>query len=260
MTEKVLSVITITYNNFGQLCSTLDSISGREYIESIVINGGTCEKTKAYLKNYNGISVSEPDGGIADAFNKGIKLATTGLIMILNSGDTLCKTDYLSAASSFLLHSNDISFTYSNLLFHDSIGGKIILRSTNCNLGRGMPYLHPTMIVKKEVFQKTGYFNIQKQVGMDFDWVVRLQKSGFKGKYFNGEPVVVMDGTGTSIIDESIGIQECYHSLKEHQYITIPIAAGLIVRVILFLLRKLLIVTGAGRLLGALKRMKYKTA
>ncbi len=259
MSKKIVSIITITYNNYEQLRKTLVSVSGNEYIESIVINGGNCEKTATFLRTYQGISVTEPDEGISDAFNKGIARATTGYIIFLNSGDILLDSEYLVAAVSYLENSPVYSFAYSNLLLNDTSGGKIVLRSTGCNLGRGMPYLHPTMIVKREVFDKIGNFDKTVKVGMDFDWVVRLEQSGLKGKYFEKNIAVEMDGEGASVTDEFSGIRECYNSLKKYQSLSIINLYGLSVRIALYLMRKSLLVIGAGNLLGKLKRLKYKS-
>ena len=66
----MISVITVTYNNYDDLHNTLHSLKKVDGIESIVVNGGDCDKTKTLLKNFNGIEISEPDKGISDAFNK----------------------------------------------------------------------------------------------------------------------------------------------------------------------------------------------
>ena len=65
----MISVITVTYNNFDDLYRTLDSLEEVEGIEKVVVNGGMCAKTKEYLSDFDGISISEPDKGISEAFN-----------------------------------------------------------------------------------------------------------------------------------------------------------------------------------------------
>ena len=67
----MISVITVTYNNYDDLHRTLNSLKNVDGIESVVVNGGDCNKTKKLLSNYDGIAISEPDNGISDAFNKG---------------------------------------------------------------------------------------------------------------------------------------------------------------------------------------------
>ena len=72
----MISVITVTYNNYYDLQRTLASLEQVEGIENVVVNGGDCEKTKKLLHDFKGIAISEPDKGISDAFNKGVSLAS----------------------------------------------------------------------------------------------------------------------------------------------------------------------------------------
>ena len=89
---SLLSIVTITFNNYVELLNTVTSVRDLAHSEHIIINGGKCQKTLAFLNNFWGISVSEPDQGISDAFNKGIKYAKGDAVMLLNSGDILLKT------------------------------------------------------------------------------------------------------------------------------------------------------------------------
>ena len=89
----MISIITVTYNNFQDLYRTLNSLENVEGIEKIVVNGGKCAKTKKYLSNFDGIVISEPDKGISDAFNKGVSNANGENVMFLNSGDVLLSPD-----------------------------------------------------------------------------------------------------------------------------------------------------------------------
>ena len=57
----MISIITVTYNNFNDLYRTLDSLKGINGIEKIVVNGGICNKTKKYLSDFDGVVISEPD-------------------------------------------------------------------------------------------------------------------------------------------------------------------------------------------------------
>jgi len=83
----MISIITITYNNYEGLKRTLSSIPSYNFIESVVVNGGTDKSTLEYLSSYRGKVINEKDEGIADAFNKGITKSSGDAIMFLNSGD-----------------------------------------------------------------------------------------------------------------------------------------------------------------------------
>ncbi len=253
----MLSIITITFNNFEELIKTLDSISVSNSIESVVVNGGNDDSTLSYLKNYNGRVVNESDEGIADAFNKGIKNANGEYIMILNSGDTLIRDNYINEAIKIFKDNPDIAFVHSNILFDDSVGGKIIMKPTMKNMGRGLPYLHPTMIMKKSLLKEVGYFNKGYKMAMDFELVLRIQKLNMKGHYIDKAPPILMDGKGISSNKEFDAIRECIRALIENNSLTATNILGLITRLILFFSRRLLLLTGGRVVLRFLKRVKY---
>jgi glycosyltransferase involved in cell wall biosynthesis len=253
----VLSIITITYNNFSELKKTLDSIPNYDFLESVVINGGDCQQTKEFLKSYRGKSISEEDRGISDAFNKGIRLSTGDLIMFLNSGDMLIEPSYLKSASDFLLENKNIDFVHSNLILADAHELDLHMRPTFSNLGRGMPYLHPTMITKKTVFDKVGLFNSKYKIAMDFDLIVRMKKANLNGHYEKSGFPVRMEGTGKSIANETAALWECFSILKENNALSIKNIFGYTQRYLLFFGRKFLALTGQSNFLVTLKRHKH---
>jgi glycosyltransferase involved in cell wall biosynthesis len=253
----MISIITITYNNYEELLKTINSIPNSEGIEKIVINGGDCTNTENYLKKSSIKYISESDAGIADAFNKGVKIASGDYIMFLNSGDILLDKNYPLNAVSVLKEKEDIDFVHSNLLLADLTGIEIIMKPTFSNLGRGMPFLHPTMIVKKVLFNKIGMFDTKYKIAMDFDWISKLIKNNSKGYYINGEPVVLMDGGGKSVAQEKLAIKECFSILKKNDLLTFENYVGYIIRYSLFFIRNFLLKIGLVKLLKKLKKMKY---
>ena len=124
----MISVITVTYNNYEDLHRTLNSLKNVNGIESVVVNGGDCEKTKKLVKNFDGISISEPDKGISDAFNKGIALANGENVMFLNSGDILLSPEYMKEAEQIIDSNREISFVHSDSLFDDRLSGTIYMK------------------------------------------------------------------------------------------------------------------------------------
>lgn len=253
----MLSIITVTYNNFNELIKTINSIPISASIESIVINGGQCEKTLDYLKSFSGRSVSEKDDGIADAFNKGVTLASGKYIMFLNSGDELIDNSYPEKAIKILELDRNISFVHSNLILADAGNNQLYMKPQMKSLGRGMPYLHPTMIVKKELFNQIGYFNTTLKVAMDFDWVARLVKNNFIGSYYSNSFVVKMDGEGKSIVQESIAMRECYSILKANALLNPKNIFGFSLRFTLYLTRVLMAKIGLKKILVSMKKIKH---
>lgn len=253
----MISIITITYNDFEGLKRTLSSIPDFDFLESVVINGGSDKSTLEYLSSYQGKVINEEDEGIADAFNKGIANASGDAIIFLNSGDELIEPTYLLEAEEILKKNHEIDFVHSNLIIFDSKGTDLYVKPPFCNPGRGLPYLHPTMIVRKSVFDQTGLFNKDYKIAMDFDFVVRLEKLKFKGFYIHDKAVVKMEGTGRSVEHEFEAIKECYKSLKQNKFLNLKNSFGLIVRITLYFMRRLLVTFGLDSVLRGLKMKKH---
>jgi glycosyltransferase len=253
----VISIITITYNDSDGLKKTLSSIPDYNFIESVVINGGSDNKSLEYLSSHHGKVINEEDKGIADAFNKGIKYSSGDAIMFLNSGDELINTTYLKDAEEILRKNSKIDFIHSNLLVTNQTGLELFMKPPFCNLGRGLPYLHPTMIVKKSVFDKIGFFNKKYKIAMDFDFVVRLVKKGYNGFYVKDKYVVKMDGTGRSVEREFEAIKECYKSLKENKILNLQNSVGLSIRITLYFLRKMMVALGLESQLSKVRMRKH---
>lgn len=251
----MISIVTITYNDFGGLKRTLASIP--DFVESVVINGGTDQASIKFLKSHSGRVINENDEGIADAFNKGIKNSSGDAIMFLNSGDELIDPNYPKNADEILNKKDKVEFVHSNILLIEPGGTELFMKPAFCRLGRGLPYLHPTMVVRKSVFNQIGKFNTNYKIAMDFDFVARLVKNRYKGFYINEKAVVKMEGTGVSIEKEFDAIKECCNSLKQNSLLNIENIFGISVRIALFSIRKLMMMFGLGSVLGKLKRLKH---
>jgi len=216
----MISVVTITFNNPAELKDTLNSLKEVQSIESIVIDGGDHPESRQFLQNYPGTVVQEKDQGISDAFNKGVRHAKGSAVAFLNSGDILIDENYYSCADEFLSKNSQIGFVYSDILFVNPHKGEQIMKprglETAMNLGRGMPFPHPSMVVRREVFDQIGLFSLDFKIAMDFDFVVRLLAAGVQGHYYGQKPTVRMNGDGVSTLRERQGISECKNSLILH--------------------------------------------
>jgi glycosyltransferase involved in cell wall biosynthesis len=253
----IISVITITYNNFEELKKTLKSIPVSDILESVIVDAGDCKETADFLKTYSGRVIQVKDKGISDAFNNGITNSSGKYLMFLNSGDELLNKEYISSAIEILNKNNEYSFVHSNLLFIDRSGTELFVRPPLKNIGRGMPYLHPTMVVRREVFDKIGSFNETIKIAMDYDWIVRLEKEGYKGYYLDKDAPVRMEGGGKSVVREREAIKECYKILRENNCLNFKNFTGYSVRYILFLFRAIMTACKLDSLLLALKKIKH---
>jgi glycosyltransferase involved in cell wall biosynthesis len=234
----MLTIITITYDNYQGLIKTHESIKSLLNVEFIVINGFSDLETIDYLILNQIKNITEPDRGIADAFNKGIEAAQGNYVMFLNSGDILLDQTYIQN-SLFNLEQNDVFFfTHANIfyLFQDK---KILMKPTKGSLGSGQPYFHQTMIFRKIVFDIVGYFDLDLNLICDYDLIVRIEKHNLAGKYFN-QQAVLMEGGGVSVIKEFESILLCCKSLKKHGLLNVINFGGFNYRLFKYLIRKLL--------------------
>ena len=267
-----LSIITITLNNFEELLRTVESVRDLNGCEHIIINGGECPQTLEFLQGYNGKSVSEPDQGISDAFNKGIRLSSGDAIIMLNSGDILLDRTYPARASQILDQDPQIDFVHADLIFEDTLIGSYIMRPLRTknilspNIGRGMPYRHQSMVVRKEVYGRVGFFNLN-YICSDFDWVCRweldLKKSHRQAYYSHGDPVIIMDGGGISSTQERKIILEAIKIIRQrNKHISFlektRSYSALFRRLVLFSVRVFLKKLGFVNILVIIKRIKYK--
>jgi len=265
--QPILSIVTITFNNFEELIRTIESVKDLNGCEHVVINGGTCQKTLEFLKSYCGKSFSEPDLGISDAFNKGVKYSMGNAVMLLNSGDILLDQSYPEQAMKILNENPDFDFVHADELYDDVLIGEFIMKplrmknNLSLNIGRGMPYRHQTMVVRKTVYEKVGLFDLRYVTG-DYDWVCRWEKisvNTFRSAYYlQGNPVIKMDGGGVSTTKEFNVMMEAIRIIKKNFPYTIEAHAALLKRLILFGGRQLLKRLGLGNYLSKLKHRKYK--
>tara|TARA_Y100000780_G_scaffold232562_1_gene266344 strand:+ start:53441 stop:54235 length:795 start_codon:yes stop_codon:yes gene_type:complete len=253
-----ISIISITFNNYEELIKTLRSIPEDPRVEIVVINGGGCEQTKDFLENNSEIvSVSEPDKGIADAFNKGFDLASGDLFLFLNSGDILIEKRYID----WLLKQNEGDFFYAGILFDDYEYGIVPIYPHNRNIGYGMPYPHQTLAVKRYVVEKIGNFNLSYSIAMDYEFTCRMIKAGFCGKQFDGGPVVLMDGAGVSRVKELQSIKDALRALWSSKLIYRPfISVTFVLRCLRILARKIMEFFGLRSLVKKYKISKAQRA
>ena len=127
-----ISVITSCYNSEQTIRATLDSLRAQDYrdVELIIVDGGSKDMTMTIVEEYDdivSISVSEPDGGIYDALNKGINLATGDVIGFLHSDDFFASPSSLSfIAKAF--EDQKVDAVYGDLDYVDRLNEEKIIR------------------------------------------------------------------------------------------------------------------------------------
>lgn len=256
----MISIVSITFNNYEELVETLSSIENVSDAQSVVINGGRCEKTKEFLITHKGISISEKDRGISDAFNKGIELSTGTAVMFLNSGDILLDKNYIEWANNIFENQLDIDYTYSDIIYNDADLGHTLISAQNSerrSIARGMPYPHQSLIVRKSVFEKIGKFDESFRLAMDFDLVLRMKKNDSIGLYYN-KPTVLMDGNGVSSKNDLKAIKETYRAIIKNNSHTFSIILRLVISILICYIKIFLRFLGMKSVLKFIKEKRYQ--
>ncbi len=180
----LLSLITVTYNADAVLESTIQSIVHQSFTnyEYIIIDGGSSDRTLAIVRNYaSHLSywVSEPDSGLYDAMNKGLKAARGKYVWFMNAGDKLYDANTLKHV--FELCPPDADVYYGDALFFDGTGQDLGLRSevtphqlpavlTWKHFRFGMVVCHQSFIVRRSMAPE---YDLLHHYSSDVDWEIR---------------------------------------------------------------------------------------
>jgi len=173
-----LSIITVCRNERDTIRQTCESVVGQTFtdFEWIVIDGRSTDGTLEILAEYrNQIChlISEPDAGIYDAMNKGIRLAAGEYLLFLNGGDCLADRETLGAVVPEL--DSDIVYGDQHILSRD---GSINVKRYPDSLPRNfllknmMP--HQSVFLRRRLFEQYGLYNTFFKVAGDYDVFVRL--------------------------------------------------------------------------------------
>lgn len=184
MVKYSVSVITVSYNSIKTISNAINSVLSQTYpdIEYIIVDGVSTDGTIDVVKSFgNRISkfISEPDSGIYDAMNKGIKLATGEIIGIMNSDDIFYDNQVVEkVVTSF--RENEIDAVYGDIQFVDPEKTSRIVRyysSKHFNPDRfkfGIMPAHPSFYARRELFEKLGYFRTDYKIAADFELLLRF--------------------------------------------------------------------------------------
>ena len=224
-----LSIITVNLNNRDGLQKTIDSVICQTFrdFEWIVIDGGSTDGSKELIEQYAdhfAYWVSEPDKGIYNAMNKGIKVAKGEYLQFLNSGDSLWNETTLQGVVPFFSGTTDIFYGDVAIMKEDKCIG--IKKSEN-RLKMSVLYEnsipHPSSFIRAELLHEEQYDESFKIVS---DWKFFIRKSLEKRSFFHLSFIVSsFDLSGVSSTRNSLLEKERFQIGKEE--IPDPILADL---------------------------------
>jgi len=177
-----VSIITVCYNSGRTIEKTIKSVLLQTYadIEYIVIDGNSNDNTVNIIKKYENFItkwISEPDDGLYEAMNKGLKLATGDIVGILNSDDTFLDNQVVEKVANFHCE-NGIDASVGNVIQVNS-DGAILRRYTSKNwrpskLRMGLMPPHPSIFLKRDLFSMHGNYYLDFVSCADYELIVRF--------------------------------------------------------------------------------------
>lgn len=178
-----ISIVTAVFNGGNSIASTLQSVAQQDYdaIEHIVIDGGSSDSTMANVRaNGNRIAhlISESDGGVYDAFNKGLRCATGDAIAFLNCGDTYTSASAVSKIVA-ALSGGGVQAAFADVLIVDNLDQSRVIRRYSSRwfspprMSYGIMPAHPTLFLCREVYRQVGEYDIGFEIAADFELCLR---------------------------------------------------------------------------------------
>lgn len=179
-----VSLITVVYNGAATIAEAVDSVLAQDYpyIEYIVIDGASKDATLSILQGYGDriqVLLSEPDKGIYDAMNKGLRLATGDIVGILNADDLYAHPQVISQVVA-AMRASQADTLYADLTYFNGTDPQVVMRYYS---GKGfqlrrfevgdMPP-HPTFFVRRACYDQHGLFDTSYRICADFELMLRF--------------------------------------------------------------------------------------
>jgi len=194
MKKDLVTIVTVTYNAEDLLEETILSVINQTYdnIEYIIIDGASTDGTVDIIKKYEDhidYWVSEPDGGIYYAMNKGIEKATGKWINFMNAGDTFFDTETVAYVME---HKHDnAELIYGN---YKKKKANIIVRALEQkNWLKTMPFNHQTLFSKTEL-AKQYPFDTSYKIVADHHFIMNMYHQKRRFQYLNQALAIFSEG------------------------------------------------------------------
>lgn len=191
-----VSIITSCYNREATIRDAIKSVLSQDHpdIEYIVVDGASKDNSLSIINEYKdriATIISEPDKGMYEGINKGMRVATGDVIGLIHSDDFFYSTDTISKIVR-QIEEQKADILYGNGLFVDFTNTSKVVRNwisgayKKSNMRNGWLPLHPTVYVRKECFDQMGLYNESYKIAADSDFLVRYMYNGdFKVTYYN---------------------------------------------------------------------------
>jgi glycosyltransferase involved in cell wall biosynthesis len=216
-----VTVITVCYNSEATIQKAIDSVAQQTWpsIEHIVIDGASRDGTVAIVhRNLSKLAhfVSEPDTGVYEAMNKGLKRATGDVVAFLNSDDVY-STPLVIETVVQSMKAQGLDALYGDVeFFHPGNPAKVVRtydssRFTPSRIAWGWMPAHPALFIRREIYERFGSFREDFKIAGDYEFVARVFKSGELNSQHLDQVLVRMQTGGLS----TAGLAATYRLNKE---------------------------------------------
>lgn len=222
-----LSIITINRNNAGGLEKTLKSVVSQTFsdFEYVVIDGASTDSSVEVIKKYESQFahlkwISEPDTGIYNAMNKGIRMASGEYIQILNSADCLATHDVTERMTDAVEKAGNPSIFYGNMIKCFPDGHRMVDRSF---AGQEITMLgmftgtlnHDPAYIRRDLFEKYGCYDESLRIVSDWKWYLQAIVLGGEKPQYVDIDVTLFDMTGISETNKELDKAERKQVLEQ---------------------------------------------
>lgn len=229
-----VSIITSCFNRVSTIRGAIESVLAQDYpdIEYIVVDGASTDGSLDVIKEYDGrVSriISEPDHGMYEAINKGIRAASGEIIGLVHSDDFLYDTHVISdvvgrfeASGADFVYGDGIYVDFDNTgrVVRNWIGGRYSKLKVKC----GWLPLHPTCYIRREVMAREGFYDESYKIAADSDLLVRyLYKADLNVEYMRRYIIRMrMGGLSTDAAKRKAMWKEDIRLYRNHGFMPVP--------------------------------------
>ncbi|MBM6734350.1 glycosyltransferase [Mediterranea massiliensis] len=218
------SIITVCYNAEATLEDTIQSVISQTYhhVEYIIVDGASKDRTMDIVNRYRdriAVVVSEPDKGLYDAMNKGIRLATGDYLCFLNAGDSFHEDDTLQQMvhSIHTLQLPDVLYGETELVDHE--GHFLRMRRLQApehltwkSFRQGMLVCHQAFFPRRDLVMP---YDLRYRFSADFDWCIKIMK---KSKVLHNTHLTLIDylAEGMTTRNHQASLRERFRIMARH--------------------------------------------
>ena len=215
MDAPIVTIVTVAYNALEALQKTATSVESQTFhnFEYIIVDGGSSDGTPLWLKTHQSqllTWVSEPDKGIYDAMNKGVRMAHGEWVLFMNAGDCFASDDVLERVFHTL--------PATDVIYGDVVKDGVVKKASSPHNAHRMFFCHQSCFVRKSCLSEYP-FDTKHKMSADFKLIKQLwyaHKSFLQLDF----PIADFDTKGISNTRRSDGIMDNIHVIQEVDKIT----------------------------------------